>query len=124
VFASVLGSVWPQDAFACAVCFGDPQAPVTKGMNLAVLAMLGLTLGVLGGFVGFMIYLARRSARAGVPEHQLALAEPVAATVASGHSPRIRSAPGGRRARWASVHGAGRGHSREYRRRIAFPDEL
>jgi len=52
----------PQAGFACAVCFGDSQAPVTKGINFFILTLLGITLGVLGGAGGFMVYLARKSA--------------------------------------------------------------
>lgn len=37
-------------------------------MNLAILTLLGITLGVLGGVVSFMIYLARKSAAARAAE--------------------------------------------------------
>jgi len=39
------GTAWlalPGIAAACATCFGDPQAPVTQGMNNAILMLLGV----------------------------------------------------------------------------------
>ena len=39
----------PDIAFACATCFGDPNAAATQGMNKAIITMLGITGGVLSG---------------------------------------------------------------------------
>jgi hypothetical protein len=49
------------EALACAVCYGAPGDPMTKGMNLAILTLLGVTAGVLAGFVAFFVYLMKRS---------------------------------------------------------------
>ena len=48
---------------ACPVCIGAPGHQTTEAMGWAVLFMLGVLLPVLGGFVGFMIYLVRRAER-------------------------------------------------------------
>ena len=53
---------FPELGYACATCFGNPNAAATKGMNKAIIAMLGITGGVLGGF-GSSIYVLRRRAK-------------------------------------------------------------
>ena len=53
----------PRALLACAVCYGTPDAPQTKGMNLGIVTMLGVTGIVLGGFVGMIICFARRARR-------------------------------------------------------------
>jgi hypothetical protein len=52
----------PEVSYACATCFGNPNAVATQGMNKAIIAMLGITGGVLGG-VGSFIYVLRRRAK-------------------------------------------------------------
>lgn len=49
---------------ACAVCFGDSSQPMVRGMNLAILTMLLITVAVLAGFAAFIVHLARKSAAA------------------------------------------------------------
>ncbi len=51
----------PRVAAACTVCFGDPESPETKGVSAAVMFLLIVTMGVLGGFGTFFIYLMRRA---------------------------------------------------------------
>ena len=53
----------PRVLLACAVCYGAPTAPQTKGMNLGIATMLGVTGVVLGGFGGMIFHLARRARR-------------------------------------------------------------
>jgi LPXTG-motif cell wall-anchored protein len=48
-------------ALGCAVCYGDPQAPMTNGMNMAILSLLGITGGVLSVFVAFFVFLRKRA---------------------------------------------------------------
>ena len=55
----------PRVLLACAVCYGAPEAPQTRGMNLGIITMLGVTGVVLGGFGGMMICFARRARRYG-----------------------------------------------------------
>ena len=52
----------PEVSYACATCFGDPNAAATQGMNKAIIAMLGVTGTVLSGF-GSSIYVLNRRAR-------------------------------------------------------------
>ena len=47
---------------ACATCFGAPDAPMTKGMNMAVQTLLGVT-GSVMGMAGTMFIVLRRRAR-------------------------------------------------------------
>jgi len=59
----ILGLVlFPEASYACATCFGDPNSAATQGINKAILAMLGITGGVLGG-VGSSIYVLHRRAK-------------------------------------------------------------
>jgi hypothetical protein len=58
------------EALACPICFGgDPDSDLARGMNWAVFMLLGVTGGVLTGFVGFIFHLIKRSRQAlGQPE--------------------------------------------------------
>ncbi len=49
--------------FACPVCFGAEETTMVQGTRLGVLVMLGITLSVQGGFVGFFLYLRKRAKR-------------------------------------------------------------
>ena len=53
----------PRVLLACAVCYGSPEASQTKGMNLGIVTMLGVTGVVLGGLGGMIICFARRARR-------------------------------------------------------------
>jgi hypothetical protein len=53
----------PRVLLACAVCFGAPDAAQTRGMNLGIITMLGVTGVVLGGFGGMIFCFARRARR-------------------------------------------------------------
>ena len=48
-------------AYACATCFGDPNSKATQGMNLAIIAMLTITGGVLSSFLSFIYILNKRA---------------------------------------------------------------
>jgi hypothetical protein len=50
----------PAWADACPICFRDPESPLTAGVVAGVGTLLGITCGVLGGFV----VLIRRIVRA------------------------------------------------------------
>jgi ABC-type transport system involved in multi-copper enzyme maturation permease subunit len=60
-----LVSVVPRVLLACAVCYGAPGAAQTKGMNLGIITMLGVTGVVLGGFAAMIFCFARRARRYG-----------------------------------------------------------
>ena len=51
------------NAFACPVCFGAEETTMINGTRLGVLVLLGITLAVQGGFLGFFLYLRRRAQR-------------------------------------------------------------
>ena len=53
----------PRVLLACAVCYGAPGAPQTRGMNFGIFTMLGVTSVVLGGFGGLFFSFARRARR-------------------------------------------------------------
>jgi len=46
---------------ACPTCYGAPGSPMTDGMNMAILSLLGITGGVLSGVVAFFLHMRRRS---------------------------------------------------------------
>ena len=47
-------------AVACPVCFGAPDSPQVKGMQMGILVLLAITVAVLGSFAAFFLYLRRR----------------------------------------------------------------
>ena len=58
VVLAMVRSTW-----ACAVCYGDPNAPMVRGAQQGILAMLIITYAVLigiGGMFAFVIFRARR----------------------------------------------------------------
>ncbi len=58
-------AVAPTESLACPVCFGgDPDSPMIQSANWAVFTLLGVTGGVLTGFVGFIFHLIKRSRQA------------------------------------------------------------
>ena len=48
---------------ACPLCFGAQETSMVDGTKLGVLVMVGITLVVQGGFVGFFLYLRKRAKR-------------------------------------------------------------
>lgn len=51
----------PKMAMGCAVCYGDPEAPMTAGMNNAILVLLGFIGFVLTCVLSVGIYFYRRT---------------------------------------------------------------
>ena len=51
------------NVFACAVCYGASDSPMTQGMNMAIITLLALTGVVLGGFLAAIVYFVRRARR-------------------------------------------------------------
>ena len=43
----IILSLIPGGLFPCAVCYGNPEAPMSHGMNMGVLTLLG--------FIGFIL---------------------------------------------------------------------
>lgn len=53
----------PQIASACATCFGAPDAPMTKGMNNAILMLIGVVGLVYVGIGKVALDIRKRSKR-------------------------------------------------------------
>jgi predicted transporter len=59
---AMLASATP--VLACPVCFGAVDSQQMRGMQAGILALLGVTVAILGSFAGFFfIYLRRRMRR-------------------------------------------------------------
>jgi hypothetical protein len=51
----------PRLALACPVCFGGPDSPQTQAAQTGILALLVVTVAMLGSIAGFFfVYLRRR----------------------------------------------------------------
>ncbi len=50
----------PSSVNACAVCFGAPDDPMTKGMQWGIASLLFILVPVLGGVGSFFVFLSRR----------------------------------------------------------------
>ncbi|HIC56661.1 MAG TPA: hypothetical protein EYO94_04620 [Acidobacteria bacterium] len=55
----------PAEVWACPICFGlETGSDEARSLNWAVFTLLGVTGGVLSGFVAFMFHLLKRSRQA------------------------------------------------------------
>jgi hypothetical protein len=52
----------PATARACAVCYGQSDSPMARGLNGGIASLLAVVLVVLIGIAGFFFFLARRAA--------------------------------------------------------------
>lgn len=59
--AAMLGRPYP--AIACAVCFGDPDSPLTKGALMGVYVLVGVVGFVLVGITATGVLWVQRSRR-------------------------------------------------------------
>lgn len=50
-----------EQILACAVCFGDPNSPMSQGARAGVWFLLGVVLVVLSAIVGMILFWARRA---------------------------------------------------------------
>lgn len=57
----VLLWITAQTTWACPVCYADPDSPTSNALSYAIIALLGVTGSVLGGFVGLFLYLRKRA---------------------------------------------------------------
>ncbi len=65
IFTAISLMLLPAEAAACPICFGiDPSSQLGQGVNWAVFTLLGITGGVLSGFIGFIYHLVKRSQQA------------------------------------------------------------
>ena len=51
----------PDSVSACATCYGTSDAPATAGMNWAIITLLGVTGGVLGGVIKAIISIGNKT---------------------------------------------------------------
>ena len=61
--ALVLFGLAAQPAFACAVCYGEPDAPMSHGLTWAIVALCSVVGVVLSGVVVFFVHIGRRSSQ-------------------------------------------------------------
>jgi hypothetical protein len=61
LFAGLVAAISSQSATACTVCFGASDDAATKAISWAIIFLLGIVGGILGGLIAFMVYLGRRS---------------------------------------------------------------
>ncbi|HEU5124087.1 MAG TPA: hypothetical protein VFW05_08500 [Verrucomicrobiae bacterium] len=59
--ALLLAAINPARALACAVCYGESDAPMARGVTYAILALAGVIAGVLSGVVVFFVHMKRKS---------------------------------------------------------------
>ena len=57
----VLFFMAPDIISACATCYGAPDAQATMGMNWAIITLLGVTGGVLGGMIKTIISIWKKT---------------------------------------------------------------
>jgi hypothetical protein len=60
LFFATLFAACPSAAEACAVCFGAPDSPMTKGMQWGIASLIFILIPVLGGVGGFFVFLSKR----------------------------------------------------------------
>jgi len=60
--ALLLAAMSPARVLACAVCYGESDAPMARGVTYGILALAGVIAGVLSGVVVFFVHMKRKSA--------------------------------------------------------------
>jgi hypothetical protein len=51
----------PVGARACAVCYGEPNSPATRGLTWAIVALGAVVVFVLAGVVSFFVHTNRKA---------------------------------------------------------------
>ncbi len=59
--AIVIAAMSPARLQACAVCYGESDAPMARGVTWAILALAGIVACVLSGVVVFFVHTQRKS---------------------------------------------------------------
>jgi heme/copper-type cytochrome/quinol oxidase subunit 2 len=60
---ALLALLWPGDAAACAVCYGEPDSPAAQGLTWAIVALGFVVATVLSGVVVFFVQANRKSSQ-------------------------------------------------------------
>lgn len=71
--AASLGlALWllPRVAVACATCYGDPEAPMTQGLNAAILFLVGV-IGLVQVGIVKVVWDIRKRSRKNAPPTEL-----------------------------------------------------
>ena len=58
-----LAAALPSTLLACPVCFGAADSPMTQGMNMGILSLLGITGTMLAGIATLLLRFRKRLAR-------------------------------------------------------------
>ncbi len=61
LFTGFLISTFPKLSLGCAVCYGDPNAPMTAGLNQAIFFLLGVIGIILSLILSAGIYFYKRA---------------------------------------------------------------
>jgi len=59
-----LAAALPAALLACPVCYGAADSPMTQGMNMGILSLLGITGTMLAGIGTLLLRFRKRLARA------------------------------------------------------------
>ncbi|HLP77089.1 MAG TPA: hypothetical protein VK327_09235 [Candidatus Paceibacterota bacterium] len=59
--AALLAAISPARLLACAVCYGESDAPMARGVTWGILALAGIIGCVLSGVVVFFVHVKRKS---------------------------------------------------------------
>ncbi len=54
----------PMPVHACAVCYGEPDSPMSQGLTWAITSLAVIVFAVLAGVVAFFVQASRRAAPA------------------------------------------------------------
>jgi hypothetical protein len=59
IFTCLVVFLDAQPSLACSVCYGEPSAPISQGVQAGVLVLLGVVITVLAGFASLLIFWIR-----------------------------------------------------------------
>jgi hypothetical protein len=57
-------------AWACSVCYGEPDSPMTRGLTWAIIALAGTVGTVLAGVTMFFVHANRRAKGLQAPDQK------------------------------------------------------
>lgn len=60
-------------ARACAICYGEPDSPMSQGLTWAIVALGAIVVTVLAGVVGFFVHANRHATEPDQPASQAPL---------------------------------------------------
>lgn len=65
----------PASSWACSICYGEPDSPVSQGLTWAIVALGGIVMCVLGGAVAFFVQANRKATMLQATDSAAALIE-------------------------------------------------